>query len=172
MEQSLNSRFGCPRPPEKIETWEREARPVSLTILDETVVKCLLNLEHAAQQPLFRAAAQAQNMIWAMDEAGTVVIAVEELAMEPDMPMQGFPRRRGYRHPSEEKKLGHPTLLDGAPARIAGELAFDEIDGKLRWVLNANSGRYCRKQPPTREQLNNVCTLLGEHKLNVIVDEI
>jgi hypothetical protein len=36
--------------------------------------------------------------------------------------------------------VGHPQLLDGGPARLAGELHFD--DRARAWTLDNNSGRY------------------------------
>lgn len=106
-----------------------------------------------------------------MDGEGKIHIAVEELAvMQAETAYSGYPRRRGYRHPSEDKKLGHPTLLNQKSARIAGELAFDEIDGSLRWVFNANSGRYCRSNPPLAEQVEAVADIFRNFGLDVYVD--
>jgi hypothetical protein len=62
------------------------------------------------------------------------------------------------------------ALLDGGAARIAGELSFDEFDGALAWVLNANSGRYCRSAPPSKAQIDNVADRLRRKGLTVRVD--
>ncbi|PWE31159.1 hypothetical protein DDZ14_14140 [Maritimibacter sp. 55A14] len=93
-----------------------------------------------------------------MDGNGDIYIAVEELAETIDgMTVEGYPRRRNFPvHPAEEKKLGHPTLLMGGPARTAGELFLDEVDGELLWFVNVSSGRYCRITPPTDAQAGKV----------------
>jgi hypothetical protein len=93
-----------------------------------------------------------------MDGDGDIHVAVEELAEMPDGTLvEGYPRRRNFPvHPSEEKKLGHPTLLDAGPARAAGELFLDEKDGNLFWFVNVASGRYCRITPPSAANVSNV----------------
>jgi hypothetical protein len=167
----LDDEFGLIRLPEKVDVWEKGRTPASKSLLDENVAKRLKELERIVQCDLLRPAARAKNYIWAMDEGGAIYIAVEELELaSPETDYSGYPRRRGCRHPSEEKKLGHPTLLDAAHARIAGELAFDEQDNKLRWVLNANSGRYCRQKPPTDRQIRRVAEQFRELGVDVDVD--
>jgi len=42
----------------------------------------------------------------------------------------------------KEKYLGHPTLIDGAPARIGGELKYSHVDKS--WLINAFSGAYSK----------------------------
>lgn len=171
MSTDLDKHYGPLRKPEKVDSWE-DRPPQSLTIFDRVVGDSLAKLESAVQCKLLRFAARAKNYIWAMKDSGEIVIAVEELIVQPpDSDFSGYPRRRGYRHPSEEKKLGHPTLRSGGEARIAGELAFDEIEGKIRWVLNTNSGRYCKQFPPNDSQIENVADRLRNFGLDVIVDK-
>lgn len=168
----LDLTYGEKRAPQSIDPWENLA-PVSLSTLDGNLASELAALETAAQGGLFRAAARTFTYIWAMDGTGAVKMAMEELALrQPDARFGGYPRRRGYSHPAESKKLGHPTLLNGGEARIAGELAFDELGGRLRWVLNANSGRYCRHKPPTENQLGNVSLIFRQLGIDPIVDMV
>nr|WP_316653273.1 hypothetical protein [uncultured Gellertiella sp.] len=167
----LDESFGLLRLPEKIEPWEKGRSPASLAVLDEDVAACLAAMQQLAQNRLLKPSARAKTYIWAVDARGTIQIAIEELAAwEQIAQYAGYPRRRGFHHPSEEKKLGHPTLLGEMGARIAGELAFDEIDDKLHWVLNANSGRYCRSLPPSKEQLDRVAAIFRELGVGVTVD--
>jgi len=169
----LDASFGSLRLPDKVDEWERDRIPVSLSALDAHSADTLRNLEILAQSSMLSSAMRAKNYIWAMLDDGSIRIAVEELALtQPEAPHSGYPRRRGYSHPSEEKKLGHPTLLNAGAARIAGELAFDEKPGEegLRWVINANSGRYCRQDPPKREQIDSVAARFLELGLTVFVD--
>ncbi|UXS39809.1 hypothetical protein FY150_08865 [Agrobacterium tumefaciens] len=168
----MDEDFGSIRAPEKVDEWEKGRKPESISKLDEMLGAKLAELEKLAQYQLFKFSARAKNYIWAMNETGEIIIAVEELALEkPEASYSGYPRRRGYRHPSEEKKLGHPTLLNGGKARIAGELAFDEDDDNgLVWILNANSGRYCKQKPPTPGQLNKVAEIFKSRGVDVKVD--
>lgn len=107
-----------------------------------------------------------------MDHLGDIYIAVEEIALQSLAELHvGYPRLRGYEHPSEHKKLGHPTLLGGGEARIAGELALDEMKGKLHWFLNAHSGRYCRQLPPSKSQLASVAASFKQFGVLVEVDD-
>jgi hypothetical protein len=168
-----DKKYGVPRLPERVDKWEAGRSPASLSNLDSGVASDLAAVEKLAQTPLFRHSERAKNYIWAMAVDGSIKIAVEELAPDPVMSDgAGYPRRRGYAHPSEEKKLGHPTLLGGAEARIAGELAFDEFDGELRWVFNVNSGRYCRQQPPSAEQIASAADLFRNLGLDIFVDDL
>lgn len=172
----LDAEFGVPRSPKRIDDWEQAQVPLSRCILDDGVAGVLSGLEKAVQGDLLRPAAQAKNFIWAMDEDGEVIIAVEEIAPtayegQRAVP-KGYPRRKGLEHPVEKRKLGHPTLLGGGDARIAGELAFDmDSSGtRLVWMLNANSGRYCAETPPTTEQIDNIARLFVKRGLTVTVD--
>ncbi len=97
-----------------------------------------------------------------MDEDSDIKLAAEEIAELPDVrELTGHPRRRNFpSHPADEKKLGHPCLIDEQPARIAGELFLDhDDDDNLVWFVNTNSGRYCRSKPPSGEQGENARAL-------------
>lgn len=47
----------------------------------------------------------------------------------------------------------------GAEARAAGELFLDDVDGELMWFVNVSSGRYCRFDPPTKQQTGKILDL-------------
>lgn len=155
---ALDDEYGQLRPPFKVDPWEVSRVPRSKCELNQSVGNSLSEMHKVSQSQLFRHAARTLTYIWAMDDAGTVQIAVEELAEMPDgTKVEGYPRRRNFPvHPSEEKKLGHPTLLNGGLARAAGELFLDEIDGNLFWFVNVSSGRYCRITPPTKDHVDNL----------------
>lgn len=168
----LDSLFGEPRSPEKVDPWEQGQKPASLCSLQEAVPVLRLFAEISAS-PLYSAALRAKNFLWIMDEAGEIYISIEELApVSNQTPYPGFPRRRAFRHPAEERKLGHPTLIDAGRARAAGELAFDisEDGPHMQLILNANSGRYCRQKPPTNEQLQRVQAIFRAHNIDVVLD--
>lgn len=172
-DEDLDKDFGPARSPERIDRWEQDSEPESLSTLDADLAERLVRLEQIAQCNLLRHAELAKNYIWAMAPDGSIRIAVEELAIEPRPEVStGYPRRKGPVHPSEEKKLGHPTLLGGGLARIAGELAFDEFDGVLKWVFNVNSGRYCKQLPPSPDQVERAATIFRNHGLDIVIDDI
>ena len=71
------------------------------------------------------------------------------------------PEDRSKRRPGWTEKDGHPSLVDGAPARICGEIKWDN---KLKsWQINQQSGRYSPQNPDrTPEQLLNAVKLIKE----------
>ncbi|RWC31486.1 hypothetical protein [Mesorhizobium sp.] len=171
MIENLDTEFGELRGPERIMKWEEDRTPNSLCTLDAELLATLSSLRDCAQSSLLKSAAQTQNYLWVMDASGSIKIAIEEIAVLDGKPdTRGFPRRRGYKHPSEDKKLGHPTLLAGGKARIAGELALDLNDDKLLWVLNANSGRYCKQKPPSKSQVDAAANLIQGMGLAIKID--
>lgn len=155
---SLDDEFGRLRGPQSVDPWEVHRLPLSKCMLTQDVGRSLSDLRKICSSQLLRYAARTLTYIWAMDGAGDIHLAVEELAETVDgITVQGYPRRRNFPvHPAEEKKLGHPTLLDGGEARVAGEFFLDEKNGTLFWFVNVGSGRYCQLTPPTAEQIESV----------------
>lgn len=158
--------YGPLRSPSEVAYWEQGRRPRSLSTLTDDTGRRLSAYCGVCGSPLFACAASAIAFLWVMDESGDIKLAVEEIAELPDgRELTGHPRRRNFpSHPSDEKKLGHPCLVDEQPARIAGELFLDHADdGELVWFVNTNSGRYCRSRPPSGEQGKNVRDLFAKH---------
>ncbi|NES97427.1 MAG: hypothetical protein F6K32_19840 [Desertifilum sp. SIO1I2] len=91
---------------------------------------------------------KGKKYIWAVDESGNLRIG-EEVEVGPG------------------QKLGHPTLVDGGKARVAGEIKFNEVT--KQWRINDSSGRYSRGRSPRQrtEILNNVQQLFRDAGLNV-----
>lgn len=153
-----------------LRAWEDRA-PVSLSILNRNLAQALSELKSVCEHSLLRMVAQSTNYLWAMDVNGDVWIAVEELAVRSlESDTSGLPMLRRILHPSDTKKLGHPTLINSGEARIAGEIAMDAAGGGLRWILNAQSGRYCRENPPSQAQIDNVGKLFQSFGLSVDVE--
>ncbi|MBL8576059.1 MAG: hypothetical protein JNK47_02440 [Mesorhizobium sp.] len=171
MQDNLDEIFGVARLPERIDKWEQGRSPESLCSFDDKTATALVKLQECVQSNLLKFDARTKSFLWAIDADGGLTLALEEIAVRPpEAPQAGYARRRGFRHPVEEKKLGHPTLVGGGKARIAGELAFDENGGSLRWVLNANSGRYCKQLPPTKTQIDAAANLFKTFGMEVKVD--
>jgi len=61
---------------------------------------------------------KTEKQIWVVDEQGNLVLGVED----------------------EDDKHGHPTLIDGRPARIGGELIYDDV--RHVWTVNLYSRAY------------------------------
>lgn len=155
----VDNQYGYLKAPTEINWWEKDRSPLSLGTLSKDLGSLLRAYRGNCQHILLRQTAQCFTIIWAMDESGDVKIAFEELTTEALAhggtlaTNAGYPRRRGATyHPVEEKKLGHPTLLGGGKARVAGELILDIVDDKLFWYVNCSSGRYCRTSPPSSAQ--------------------
>lgn len=172
MSDELDQDFGVPRKPEKVDVWEQNIKPLSLSRLEDAA-NTLKSLTELADQALVQADLRVKTFLWVMDGNGEIFVAIEELAPKtPAAPHSGFPRRRAFGHPAEEKKLGHPTLIDAGEARIAGEIAFDrqQNSSSLQLVLNANSGRYCRQNPPSRQQVHRIADKFRAYGLAIEVD--
>lgn len=152
---NLDQRFGHLRLPEEVRPHEVDRAPVSRVKLDCSVGRALASYRVSAESPLFRNAFMSFQFIWAIDEDGTIWLAFEELCPDFFKGHVSIPPRPG--HPRWKslmiiEKLGHPTLLNGQEARAAGELALDDLDGGLKWVVNFQSGRYCRVAVPNNQQ--------------------
>lgn len=174
-EVSPDIKFGELRFPSNLREWEDGASPVSKSLLDKDLGQKLRGYRDICQADLFRSAAQCFSFIWVMDEKCDVLVAYEEIVT--GMPVvtgtgllkNGHPRRRGFpSHPADEKKLGHPTLVDGGKARVAGELFLDVADGLLQWYVSCGSGRYCRVAPPDLDQQGQVHALF----MHLIDDQV
>jgi hypothetical protein len=94
--------------------------------------------------------------IWLIGKEGQLMMAVEEC-------VDGSPRIRASTLPA----LGHPTLVNGDPARLGGELTWDGD----AWSLNAKSGRYSagRDRQIIAAIMGNCQQLFKNHGLTVRV---
>jgi len=93
-----------------------------LEIKDDTIVnRCDIKLNQRNDDQKFQLKKelfQGQKYIWVIDKEGFLCIGIE----------------------SELLRQGHPTLTDGMPARIGGELVYSAT--KEKWEVNPFSGRY------------------------------
>jgi hypothetical protein len=175
---SDDDRFGKLRPARLREDgtcfqdWEKGHAPLSLFELTHETGSQIANALYLARQAPFGVALTTIGYIWVMDGETRVWIAVEELALADGIKRRGIPKRRNGQHPASEKKLGHPTLVQGKAARIAGELAIEEISGRFRWVINCSSGRYCYQEDlrPSVKNLDNVVALFRQFGVSLNPD--
>jgi hypothetical protein len=171
-----NVTYGNLREASSIREWEEGVAPASKSTLTASLGGALKQYREICQTDLFRSAAQCFQFIWVMNEKCELLISYEEIVTgdwsqseKGNGLKNGHPRRRGFpSHPADEKKLGHPTLLGGGKARMAGELFLDVDNGKLQWYVSCGSGRYCRETPPTSDQQHNVHSLF----MSLIDDQV
>ncbi len=96
---------------------------------------------------------KGKKYIWAIDQDGNLRIGVETEV-------------------GAGQRLGHPTLVDGENARVAGEIKFNEETKK--WRINDSSGRYSRGRTDIERNqiLENVLPSFTEAGLDVDVKYI
>ena len=139
----LDAKFGSAKRPSDVKSWEKNA--------DGTVFRnpTIQEVKSGEMLKLDPKSAKTPQYIWLVDENGRMLVAEE-------VP-------RGFRDNGTPGRLGHPTLVEGAPARIGGELNYTE-DG---WVMNSQSGRYSRSPDRGPEQLNNAVNMMRDSGLQV-----
>jgi hypothetical protein len=93
-------------------------------------------------------------ILWAVNANGEIAIAVEEGVLSG--PNSLFPLPKTLARTRAYSKLGHPTLVNRQPARIAGEIICDLGVTPREWYINNNSGRYGLNLGRTVQQLQNV----------------
>jgi hypothetical protein len=128
----LDAKYGLTYHPTKIKSWERNA--------DGSIVKnpTLQNV-NPSQPPNLD---PGKKYIWAVDRDGRLLVGEE---VQVGRAADGVPQR-----------LGHPTLTNGQPTRVAGEMEWK--DGG--WVVNTKSGRYSGPETKrTPEQVENVINI-------------
>lgn len=167
----LDDRFGPVITPQNgLKSWERSEQLLCYD-LNQASAKQLSGLLYTAKEGgMLLNVAIAVTVIWAVTRDGDMVFALEETIVEGGT--SRGPRMRGIPLNGNVKPLGHPLLVNGAGARIAGELYLDHTNGEgdLIWVLNNRSGRYGMHKSRTREHLQNAAELLRRYGLDVQTD--
>jgi hypothetical protein len=107
----------------------------------------------------------AVSILWAMDEHGDIYFAVEEVLDGRGRLM--FPLPDSLDTPVGKVKLGHPSLIKCAKARIAGEINFDMNAASPGWVISNKSGRYGLRKTTTRAHLDNVVDVFSKYNITL-----
>lgn len=157
---SLDERFGPLIAPTRVEEWERNWFPKSLSKLD---ARSALSLQRhmgeiSSGWSLGRVWCDDTLIIWVVDEGGVVWFAIEELIWKA-LPT-GLPKFQRFPLTEWEPKLGHPSLIGGKSARIGGEIQFNI--STLSWSINNGSGRYGYDPSRNARQLSNVAQIFAE----------
>jgi hypothetical protein len=154
-----------------LKSWERSEQLVCYD-LNQASARQLTDLLAiaAGEGGMLSSFAFAATIIWAVTPEGNVVFALEETIVDGGTARR--PRMRGIPLNGNVKPLGHPLLVAGSSARIAGELYLDRNreTGELVWVLNNRSGRYGMHQSRTESHLENVAQLLRRYGIPVLTD--
>lgn len=154
-------------PAHKVAKEERSKRPLSLGTLTTQTASQLQELMRSAETGLgvCRFVYARVPILWVADRRGDIRIAVEEVYETTELEYLG-PRATSYSLTVNEFRLGHPSLLDDAAGRIAGEIIFDT--GDELWKITNASGRYGLRPGRSEAHLRNVCTVFRNHGIVLV----
>jgi UDP-3-O-[3-hydroxymyristoyl] N-acetylglucosamine deacetylase len=167
---NLDLMYGTLVEPEYCSDEERVISPESIELLDSKSATLLRALMETAVRELGPSVATFSQLpfLWVINKSGQMVFSIEEIVsdgskrfirprLRRDQPLQG------------ETRLGHPSLVDGQPARIGGELYFDPGWGHepRGWKITNGSGRYGLREGREVSHLLNVVDLLRSHNVDV-----
>lgn len=168
-DKDLDELFGrvVTPPAHKVAKEELSKRPSSLSVLTAQTAAQLLALMRSAESGLgvCQFVYSRIPILWIADRHGEIRIAVEEVYERTELEYLG-PRATSYSLTVNEFRLGHPSLLDDAAGRIAGEIIFDTGDDM--WKITNSSGRYGLRPGRSEAHLRNVCTVFRNHGIVLV----
>lgn len=172
VERDLDARYGAVRSvTDKVKQAERDHRPGTRQMLDDETAPVLRNyMQSALDGVKFSTVLHSTiPILWAVDPSGHLWFAIEEVV---DTKNSGylFPYARNLKLDDDQEKLGHPSVVGGAEARLGGEIMFDSGFDRPVWVLNNKSGRFGYGDDRKKEHLETVQADLGHHGIHVVVD--
>ena len=139
--KKLDDKFGKPEPPAYQKPFEHIDDDVTKPVKVNPTRQTLKPGQNPNLDP-------KKEYIWVVDKDGKIIVG-EEVVAGPPGPDGKIP------------KFGHPTLTDGQPARIGGELRYNPQTGG--WEANPYSGRYTGNHPDRgAEQLQNAIDQMNE----------
>jgi hypothetical protein len=160
---ALDQIFGPLIPPQSFragqsgyQPWEDRYSPYSLSMLSSITAAPLRQVmnDTAAGWKIGEVLTNDTLIIWLVDAGGQIWFALEELVMN-DQPA-GVPKLQTIGLTARADKLGHPSLVGCASARIGGEIFFDSTRAPPGWIINNKSGRYGVHPSRTLAHLKNV----------------
>ena len=136
--------------------WEKRYPPISLIKLTQSTADLLklLMQQIAAGCPIGRTFMNDVILIWLVDANGSILISIEELVFNKRP--QGVPKFQSVPLTKDCDKLGHPSLILAANARIAGEVRYHSDRDPAIWSINNASWRYGLYEGRTSIQLERV----------------
>ena len=152
---SLDELFGPNAPAQgRISNAEKLYRPKSLQALDEKSASFLKGYMESVTGLLLPVVVHSHCVIlWLVDQAGTILFALEELVEEQTGELVAVRPRGNWGNIAGTIKLGHPSLLDAEDkhARIGGEISFNRTTSQ--WEITNRSGRYGTRSHQTLHHL-------------------
>ena len=167
---TLDEAFGEIVVPARVDALEQLLRPHSLTELNENTAGAIGGLLLAVEQrcAVSTFLTTSTTILWLVDADGKILLAVEEAVSIADHDSR-HPLHTHFPLLPDMAKLGHPALVGAAPARIGGEIYFDDGTTPGVWVLTNKSGRYGINLRRKHSHLESVAAVLKRHNLNVDV---
>ena len=132
--ETLRSLFGYLKIPKEI----KEVETHNNSIVDKCIIRLNSKCDNDCNFALDEKLALGSQYIWLIDEDGFLCIGIE----------------------NDNVKQGHPTLNDGMPARIGGQLKYN-LDTS-EWEVDCFSGRYSLEY--TEEEKNKFITNVIKYK--------
>lgn len=162
----LSMKFGEAIKPRYNSEAEEKVRPCSAHVLDENSSSVLGNYIEISQSNnfLMKLVVGSGFMLWLVSENGEIHFSFEEV-VNPKNGSFLYIRQRADKSPPYGNKLGHPALVGAKPARIGGEIYYDEdLEG---WMITNQSGRYGYNRPHTYDLLQNVANVFASHGIEL-----
>lgn len=156
--------YGVAVAPTEYSNIERLKKPESLQKLNMETAPTLQRYLSTATEGLGITQTNHKTIIllWLMDEEGALWFCVEE-AFKDNAETTVYPRLDGVTYPDGYEKLGHPSLISAAKARIGGELIWDTPeDCDPKWIVSNKSGRYGIREDITARHLDNIVKKFDE----------
>jgi hypothetical protein len=152
-----------------IDEWEANHYPDSLTKLTTQSSIHLVKLMESISQgfELNTFVYSDVRIIWLVDVYGDIIFSIEESIDGEGNPLR-FPFHKQAQRFGIIRKLGHPSLVGGRMARIAGEIYYDY--GAAKWVINSSSGRYSSARKLTKLYVMNVAEVFEKFGVSLFVD--
>lgn len=163
----LDERFGETVDPHRATYYERLFAPVSLIKIESPEIVHFLKFMESVDKSHYFSSFQEEEftLIWLVDVLGNIRIAIEE-AVPPPGPSQQrqFPAPKAIARLCN--RLGHPALVSADPARVGGEIYYDNGE----WIINNRSGRYGLNLGRQKKHLDHVALSFEAVGIKVEVD--
>ncbi len=173
MDTDMDTRYGCALPPAfPVSHAEVRYVPKSCEKLDQASgIRLKALMDEVTQGVKFsKITFWSIAVLWIMDECGDIHFAVEEVV--DSRGNLAFPLPFQVDIPFGKSKLGHPALVRGANARIAGEIYFDMNASPATWTISNKSGRYGLRKTTVLSHLENVAKIFNGYGIPMDVEFI
>lgn len=155
--QNLDEKFGVCIPPGKVRDIESKFKPVSYINFNNGGSNILKGLFDKTQSGCYISYCLYSEftILWLINQEGELIVSIEEVVADEDgAERYPLPRRVPYDNPIRHRRLGHPSLVGGGVARIAGELSYEPETET--WYLTNRSGRFGANVGRSPDQLEEV----------------